>query len=604
MRRLLLALALVAVATPAFASPKPTPTPTTDSKVVTFGVQPSGPTKPDSRGYFTFSVTPGARLSDYAAVQNYSLRPITVTMSATDAINTVEGDFALLPNTAKPKDIGRWVTLPKKQRFTIPARSYTVVPFQVVVPNDASPGDHVGGIVVTLHSEAKSKTGQRYELLQNVGSRIFARVSGDAMPLLAIENPQIRYRRGRATFTYDVRNSGNVALGARQSVHVSGVASDTAARGVPDIKLLLPGSTVHESVSVKGVLPQGLMRGRVRLDPLVVPGSPGAAPVTTATTTFWAVPTVLLLALLGLMLVAALAWWLRHRTSARPARGRHRHPVSGTATTAATTAVILLALVALAPLARADGTPYTDRDATGVVGFCDENGRQLTSGRIDARPFVWRVVSSVPAPSGYTKATLYGFQPRKEHDPGEWSGQQLTASSTFSNPDHPMAQATYGDRALVDFVQAFPPDWDGLVQVRLYFSAPGVPVHSRPYPATSIRVSGDTWQVVGDPGPDHCGSGSATSIETQYLPKNKQPTSPPPSPGPKAAGASARPAATSPVTGDRAAHADDGGPFDAVSTPTGAGIGLGLFALLGLGAVVLLRRRRPSLDLVPKGTRP
>jgi hypothetical protein len=192
------------------------------------------------------------------------------------------------------------------------------------------------------------------------------------------------------------------------------------------------------------------------------------------------------------------------------------------ATMAAVATAILVSWFPLAGSAAADDSlPFTDQSANGYIGFCDQKGHQVRSGNIGAGPFVWTAVSSTPAPAGFDtraagKAVLIAYQPRKDVDPGDWSGKQLTASATYTNATYPMAQATGRDPALVDFVSAFPPKWDGLVQLRMYFMAPNHPQHSVPYPATVIRVSGNTWTVVSG-GNVPCDAGKAVSAEA-HLP--------------------------------------------------------------------------------------
>jgi hypothetical protein len=172
------------------------------------------------------------------------------------------------------------------------------------------------------------------------------------------------------------------------------------------------------------------------------------------------------------------------------------------------------------PVIAATSLPFQDRSANGYIGLCDRQGHAITSGSIYDQPFVWTAVSSTPTYKGYEKgkAVLLAYQPRKDVDPGEWSGRQLTAASSFTNPKHPMAQATNADDPLLFFLQSFPPRWDGLVQLRMHYGAPDSPTLQNPYPATVIRVTGERWTVVSG-GKADCGAGSAVSDETKNLPK-------------------------------------------------------------------------------------
>lgn len=44
------------------------------------------------------------------------------------------------------------------------------------------------------------------------------------------------------------------------------------------------------------------------------------------------------------------------------------------------------------------GPPYSDPRATSSLALCGKDGRQVTSGSISDRPFVWRAISSISAP--------------------------------------------------------------------------------------------------------------------------------------------------------------------------------------------------------------
>ena len=173
--------------------------------------------------------------------------------------------------------------------------------------------------------------------------------------------------------------------------------------------------------------------------------------------------------------------------------------------------------------------PFKDPAAQGTLGLCDRSGHNITSGKITDVPFVWRVVSSKPAPKGYTgtfaKATLFVYQPREKVDPGQWSGKQMTGSSTFTRSVHPAAQATNLDPSLIEFT-SIAPLWNGLVQLRVIYSNVNTTPHTRPYPATVIQVTGNSWHVVSG-GNVSCSTGAAISMEQQLLDPSAFPSASP-----------------------------------------------------------------------------
>ena len=181
-------------------------------------------------------------------------------------------------------------------------------------------------------------------------------------------------------------------------------------------------------------------------------------------------------------------------------------------------------LAAFSPSASAQNVPFTDSNARGAIAFCDANGNEVRSGNTGSAPFATYAVSSVAAPQGYSakaggRVALLVFQPIQYVDPGDWSGKQMGASSVFTNSAHPKSAQTVIDPALVDFVSVFPPHWDGLVQFRMYYSAPDKPAYTSTYPAAVVSVSGDTWTLVQGGGVP-CNSGKAISSESKNLPKS------------------------------------------------------------------------------------
>ena len=306
-------------------STTPTTKPSTSKPVVTFGIQPSSADAPDGRGYFDFTATPGARLQDHVAVTNYSTSTLlTLTLKATDASNTAEGDFALLPPNSPAPELGAWVVLPANETTLVVApRKTVIVPFELRLPQNASPGDHIGGIEATLASSVESPSGQRLKLLQSVGTRLFVRVSGPLHPKLSVTDMTVAFTgtpnplgKGRVTLTYRVKNTGNVALGGDQTAWVSGLfGGKVKGPKLPTVQLLLPGYSVSEKVSFPAVFPQIEMGAHVSITPLVVPGSqqPPSGPYR-GSSAFLAVPWTLIAIVAGIILILVfLNIWFRRR---------------------------------------------------------------------------------------------------------------------------------------------------------------------------------------------------------------------------------------------------------------------------------------------------
>lgn len=258
----------------------------------------------------------------------------------------------------------------------------------------------------------------------------------------------------------------------------------------------------------------------------------------------------------------------------------------GTAGAIALILVTVPALLVAEPATAAANLPYSDPKAKGYIAFCDSHGQSVSGGNIKDLPFVATAISSEPAPAGYAvkngKATLYAYQPRQGVDPGDWSSQPLSGSSIYSNAKHPMASVTTADKPLEQILQAYPAKWDGLLQLRMFYSAPNMQPYTIQYPATSIKVTGDTWRLV-DGGTLPCNVGKAVSIETVLLPPSSFPA---PS---KAAQTAPSAAGSTPSAGASGATVLAGDAVDGnQSTPSSGdsnGALIGLLAVAGVGVL-------------------
>jgi len=282
------------------------------------------------------------------------------------------------------------------------------------------------------------------------------------------------------------------------------------------------------------------------------------------------------------------------------------------------TATLSALLLAAVP-ARATTVPFTDEYAAGSIGLCDGTGAPITSGSIYSHAFVAAAASSRGAPDGYGqaqggKATLYAFQPRQLVDAGEWSGYQLTGGSVFSDAAHPLAAGTNLDPSLHDFVSAYPLNWNGLLELRMYFTAPNHVPYRQTYPAAVLQVSGGRWHLVQGATNLKCDLAKVVSSERLLLPPSAfDPRHPAvtnaPAPGGASAptiGASSNPSALAHRSGTAtagsspaAAATGSPSPLAAKNTATVTDktnsawiwIGAGLIVALGVGVVVVARLR-------------
>ncbi|MFC0530959.1 WxL protein peptidoglycan domain-containing protein [Phytohabitans kaempferiae] len=317
---------LPAGAVAAAPAPAPAPSasasaPTVGAAPLTWGVAPSTRKGPDGRAAFNYKLDPGAELTDYAGISNYSGQPITVDLYASDAFTTPSGGFDLLPAAQEPTDVGTWVAFESRyRRLVIPSKSRVDVPFRLTVPRNATPGDHAGGIVASIAEPGTDAGGNRVRVDRRVGARIYLRVTGELAPAFTVERLDAGYdgtfnplRGGTVTATYRVRNTGNVRLTGTPRVEVAGpFGIGRRSAGAAALPEILPGGEYTATVQVRGAAPLFRLDVDFGLSPVAVNASM-PVPAATGHTAVWAWPwpqAVLLL------LLAAGVWLLLYRRRA------------------------------------------------------------------------------------------------------------------------------------------------------------------------------------------------------------------------------------------------------------------------------------------------
>ncbi|WP_433826576.1 WxL protein peptidoglycan domain-containing protein [Actinoplanes sp. CA-015351] len=312
----LIALTLVALPTPASAAPaakSPAENPAKAAKTAkadaAWSVQPSSKTGPGNRPFFTYDLVPGGTVTDYLAVTNLGTAEMTFTVYGSDAFTTASGGYDLLPATREPTDVGSWIELGAKT-VTVPARSRADIPFVLKIPENATPGDHAGGIVASITTASADATGNTTRVEQRVGTRLYLRVTGDLHPGLRVDNLHAGYRTGWRPFTgdleltYTVRNTGNTRITPGQTVTVAGLFGLAADSAHPDaLPELLPGAALERTVRVTA------RPALIRLTASVELSSPDGASAK-STVGVWAWSWYYLLILL---LAAAVTWAVRRR---------------------------------------------------------------------------------------------------------------------------------------------------------------------------------------------------------------------------------------------------------------------------------------------------
>jgi hypothetical protein len=302
-----------------------------------WGLAPTGtdPNQPSSRPTLTYELSPGTTIQDSVTLWNFSDVALDFHIYGTDAYNNRTGQFTLLSGDQKPTDAGSWVTL-GTNNLTVAARTKVDIPVTLKVPLEVSPGDHSAGIVASVPTPV-AQNGQRIVLDRRTGTRLYVRVSGPVNPELRVENVSSDYHGafnpldGSMDVSYTVRNPGNVRLGAKPVLTVSGpFGSAVKTVKLEPIPELLPKNSVTYHVKVSGVPALFRDTANVELNPIGAGGvKTRSLPPASASSTTWAIPwTLLLVIVLAYLLFRIYRRWRRQSVPPPRSRGGSAGPGS------------------------------------------------------------------------------------------------------------------------------------------------------------------------------------------------------------------------------------------------------------------------------------
>lgn len=298
-----------------------------DAPVAAWSVSPSDENgKPTGQSRFELEPKAGETLTEHVLVSNASTIAQQFVVYAADAINTSSGGYDLQPHSALPVDVATWVKL-DQPTLSLPALGSAVVSFTVAVPSGVVPGDHAGGIVVSLAKPQANDQGVVMD--ERVALRLNVRVPGTLTPTLTVSNVHasqdisvMPFGRTKVTVTYDVKNTGNVKIVGAPRVRLTGpfgaALASFPATGADASQAhtgeILPGQGFTAQQVFDDVPALGFGRAVVDLDMTAAPGPQTQIPLVSSTgsASYVAVP-LTGLALVVIVVVVGVVLWRRWR---------------------------------------------------------------------------------------------------------------------------------------------------------------------------------------------------------------------------------------------------------------------------------------------------
>jgi len=262
------------------------------------GAPSDGTTVDTTRSSFDYQVDAGQKLEDYLYVTNSGTIAQTFTVAAADAFTGNDGAFGFYASDAKMTDVGSWVTFSNQKnqiKITLPPADGVVVPFTLTVPENASAGDHVGGILVSATTAGNGQV----KIERRVGTRLYARVRGDINPAFSIANMVARYEPtlnpfdGTMYVSFSMQNTGNISLSADAITKVSGIFGiPLGAEKTIKVPELLPGLGRDVTLKINGIGQWAIFTPTVKMKATISKNAldAGKLPIVTRDTTMVSAP--------------------------------------------------------------------------------------------------------------------------------------------------------------------------------------------------------------------------------------------------------------------------------------------------------------------------
>jgi hypothetical protein len=289
-------------------------------------------------GDISLIVYPGHAYRESVSVINYGRTKTKFWLYPADAYTIRKGGgFAVEPMTARPRDVGAWVSrLPKV--ITVPGRKQLNIRFSIRIPANAVPGQHAGGIVVEDTSPQLIRVNDRLRVKRftQVFTRLYLTVAGRVTPDFEIDgllvtHPQPPFpvlTRRAGAISYYLSNTGNAILAPTVHVKVTDLFGTIMSKSYSQTSQILPGDLASYTVPWANLPAIGPVHVYV-----TATSSYGLSRTMAYSYTAVPMPFIVTIALVAVLLMLALALVLRRRHQ-RAAGGRRARRAVGDAASA------------------------------------------------------------------------------------------------------------------------------------------------------------------------------------------------------------------------------------------------------------------------------
>ncbi len=173
------------------------------------------PDVPRSDSIFIHTIEAGESKRDAIRVINNTDGRKTLEIYAVDSVVASGGALSCAQQGDDKEEVGEWIRLSRSEVALGPASSGDV-PFTIEVPDQVSPGEHNGCLVVQEKGQEPERKAGGIALTTRTGIRVAITVPGDIERELAFTGYEVIKREDRDGYILrtKLRNSGNVSIDA------------------------------------------------------------------------------------------------------------------------------------------------------------------------------------------------------------------------------------------------------------------------------------------------------------------------------------------------------------------------------------------------------
>jgi len=212
----------------------------------TFSLRPahSDPARPATKGYFISDAAPGRAIEDEVVVRNSGTVAGTVRLFAVDAMTGQNGgsDF---PSEADPRrDVGNWICIGRTELTLQPDEEQTVA-FTITIPDDATAGQHLGGLVAldTVIKQGNPGT-LRIDTQTRMVTAVQVNLPGPTIEQMTVGGVSVSGPEGTQVIWLDLRNDGNTMVKPVGTL----IVTDATGAKVQDLPLKLDTFVPHTAI--------------------------------------------------------------------------------------------------------------------------------------------------------------------------------------------------------------------------------------------------------------------------------------------------------------------------------------------------------------------